>query len=485
MGAAPSQPELVAAQIYEIRERAAAESGRVTAETGRAAAQARHADALARGAEAVARGADLDNKIRLVAPLVFCGALAFFAMDYYLHESPAYIMRRMLRSLRAPPQSQPLAAVPAGRLLRVPQPLPRLGFLPTMLLGPTGCGKSMLLARLAREAASGPSPAPVVLVRLRLPSSAEGEAGASAGDGEPLIDSAAASVYAQIGFPLRRSLLGAVFSRGFTFFGKHTQADLSLAATRSRLVWALQCLFSACEQLQAERIAAGVPPLDAAPVLLFDEVQDLIKDARLRAAGGDVVFAMLGTLLVAYGVDRRAVRAVVAGSSAELDFAFAACSPAQGARWSYYDLRDPEPEDTVAALGARGYSEAEAARMVSLCGARLRLLEGPLSGGPGTVSASEFLQAAARFGAESFAKVFQQLGAHEAGALARALDTALAAAGAEAGGVALPRKADLPAALRRMDLAPILYVNRMGELSFQSELHRNAWAEVRSRYVAD
>jgi hypothetical protein len=84
------------------------------------------------------------------------------------------------------------------------------------------------------------------------------------------------------------------------------------------------------EELQRER-QRTMDPLDAAPMLLFDEVQDLVKDARLARAGGRLILSVLGTLLVSYGVDRRAVRAMVTGSSAEVAFAFEECSPLRGA----------------------------------------------------------------------------------------------------------------------------------------------------------
>jgi hypothetical protein len=96
----------------------------------------------------------------------------------------------------------------------------------------------------------------------------------------------------------------------------------------------------------------------------------LTIDTRARAE------KLLGALLVNYCVDRRAVRAVVAGSSAELYFAFEERSPLRGARWDCYTLPDPEVRATTAALVARGYSETEARGIVDLCGTRLRLLRG-------------------------------------------------------------------------------------------------------------
>jgi hypothetical protein len=46
------------------------------------------------------------------------------------------------------------------------------------------------------------------------------------------------------------------------------------------------------------------------------------------------------------------------------------------------------------------------------------------------------------------------------------------------------RKAGLPAGLRRVDLAPLLYLQRSGDLAFQSQLLRSVWPTVRARYTA-
>ena len=42
----------------------------------------------------------------------------------------------------------------------------------------------------------------------------------------------------------------------------------------------------------------------------------------------------------------------------------------------------------------------------------------------------------------------------------------------------------LTGGLQHLDMAPILYVDRNHELSFQSLLHRRTWARLRSKYVA-
>ena len=324
-------PELLAAEVRKVDAETAAITRRAASDEKRASA---------------------DLLLRIV-PVAVCGALAAgLALDFYLHESPTHIKRRMLRSLRAcRPPSLPLAPT---TVLPVPQRPVTLGFIPRLLIGPSGCGKSTLLGSIT---AGLPTATPIVVVRMRLPSLLpSGAAGAAAPerDAGALMDETARQIFSQVGFPLRRSLIGGAFSRGFKLREGPVQAELSLTDTSSRLVLALRMLFDVSEELQRER-QRRMSPLDAAPVLLFDEVQDLVKDARLARAGGGLILSVLGTLLVGYGVDRRAVRAVVAGSSAEAAFAFEECSPLRGPRWECYSLLDPEEGATRAALEARGY----------------------------------------------------------------------------------------------------------------------------------
>ena len=169
-------------------------------------------------------------------------------------------------------------------------------------------------------------------------------------------------------------------------------------------------------------MAAGKSVLEAAPVMLFDDLQDLLKDSRLRAAGGQLVFNMLATLIVKYSVDRKAVRIAVAGSSAELLFAFETLTTAKGNRWSFYDLADPSPTEVESRLVARGYTRDEALHMISLCGTRLRLLERPLKRGAAVVSAASFLAESVVASKSAFIMAFGRLDNVSKGELVTLLD---------------------------------------------------------------
>jgi hypothetical protein len=207
-------PEVLAAAESKLLE--------AQADAQRAEAEAKRAEAVATrklgDAEAQAKRAET---VRSITPLVLGMSLAaFLAVDFYRHESPNYIRRRMLATLRA--SHAPMTPVTSPPLANQPLPVSQnrlvLGFLPTMLLGPTGCGKSTLLSSLACEAAAVKAGAhtatPMVFVRMRLPStqapSPEGavsDNSTSMADARQQIDSLAYQVFRQLGFPTRRAIV--------------------------------------------------------------------------------------------------------------------------------------------------------------------------------------------------------------------------------------------------------------------------------------
>jgi len=531
-GTGDRAPKLVAAEAALLRARAAAETTRAGADAAATASRA-GADAAATasraGADAAATasraGADaaatalradaevvrssaaaaaIATRAAAYAAAVRAGAASSFAyaaaavaalcvslalmVDLYVHEEPGYISWRVRRALRATAGAGVPASLAADPALPVEQSPLVLGFRPLMLLGPTGCGKSTLLARLAYEAAA--TRTPVVLVRWRVSESAVRAADGTAGvPADAALALASERLFEQIGYPRRRALVISFFKNGFFFMGQKTQADLTPPETRDRLLHALRVLFSAAAAVQAERVAAGVPAFEAAPVLLFDEAHDLVKDDRLARAGGAAIFRHLAVLLIGHCVDGRAVRAVVAGSSVELDAAFRAAAPYHS-RWRHYELADPAPDVVVAALEARGYAAGDARALVAECGTRLRLLEEPLQRGAGAVRAADIVAAAADAGDAAVAALFHELSAADAAALTRALDAAAAAdAAAGAGGApaaaARPGIHELPAAVRAGEaFAGVVYADLRGRAHFQSRPVAHAWARARARAAA-
>ena len=472
------------AEAAAAARKAAAEAD-AAVRTAAAEADAAAEDLAARKAAAAtaARKAAVSLARSLALPL----ALTLLVIDYYVHEDEDFIKWRMISKLRK--CEAPLPELPTdepAEFLPVSNRRLNLDTLPTMILGPTGCGKSTLLRNRARELAQ--KSIPVVLVRLRLPGSRD--IGAREEDACRRMDMTAQQVFAQIGFPARRSIVHELYMSGRSF--KTGGIEVGAATTppsRDRLLKALELLFVVSEALCLERLKSGFARADALPVLLFDEVQDLVKDERLRSAGGYLVFETLAALLVGYGVDRQVVRTAVAASSALLNEKFTK-TVARGNRWIYYELADPSEHAVHAALCNRGYTIDEARAMTDLLGTRLRLLREPLALGAAEVSASGFL-AKKRTTAESvFESIFRTVRGFEGGgeadkaALVRALDasTARLCIGEPQG--SSRNLSDLTPSLLSADLSLLLFVRLNNSLAFQSQLLERMWPVIRSKYAA-
>lgn len=511
-------PELLAAKVKLLE--AQAEASRKHAEAEAAASRTRaEADAAATRthAEAETKRAEADaaairthaeaeaaatrthaeaEALRQLLPLAVGFSVAsLLAVDFYHHESGSYLRRRMLAALRAP--SSALSGVTKASL-PTPQPLPVaqsrlvLGLLPTMILGPTGCGKSTLLASLARESAAVKAglATPTVLVRMRLPSSQaplpESTApNTAAAFVEPssLMNSLAAQVFHQIGFPTRRAVvLGmpeALKAQIMARLGVRN-ADFRSPSSQ-RLCEAFRILFDVLEQLCEERMSRfGLSREDAAPVLLLDEVHDLIKTSRLVAVGGRDVFNTLAQLLVMYCVDRRSVRAAVAGSSALLSVEFDR-TVASGSRWYYYQLRDPEVTTMLQALSKSGYDDSQARELVELCGTRLRLLEPVLTRGAEVLTVREFTDSCVAMASQHYRDLFRELDDANRRILLDVLDRVEQA---ETGTGAPPTFTAKISEELVARSSKVLYLHLGGTFSFQSALHRNVWKRLRSEFTS-
>ena len=489
------------ADAEATRKRADADSKRADAD---AEAARKRADA---DAEATRKRADADadatrkradsEVLRFWGKAALAGVLSgALALDWYLHESAEYLERCIAAQLRKCELPEFANLLPDVQLLPTVQEPFLLGFLPTMLVGPTGSGKSTLLSLAAREANAKQKI--TVFIRMREPSSKQTKEPSSMAMKDPLssensgslrsdeeacarLDATAAQMFRQIGFPARRALLQLVLNRASAFSWGGYSLEVRTAHTRDRLATALRMLFAVSAKLCQERVGAGMSRDDAAPVLLFDEVQDLIRDDRLARMGGRFLFDELATLLVAYGVDRRVVHAAVAGSSALLSFEFDK-TVAAGFRWSYYELQDPDEGCVRDALLKKGYSDDEATAMIKLCGTRLRLLERPLTRGASALSAKVFMQSAQEMAERQFEAVLRIDPACDARLIARTLDAVLAC---EADSRLKRPKLSRSFTERHAELASkVLFLRLSGALDFQSRLHANVWKHARARLLS-
>ena len=357
-------------------------------------------------------------------------------------------------------------------------------FNPVLIMAPDGAGKSSLLAAACDAAASA---APAALVRIRhTPMTGCSTRGASNAIldkvAHAMLADTAARVYAQTGFPRRRAVLQWLHYRASSHQLPRAEHEIQKAKrTTSRLVQALRLLFEAAAAVGRERFASGLSRWDAAPVLLFDGMHDLICDECTARAGGSAVFEALARLLEQYCSEAHAVRAAVAGSSAALRMALDRISDS-GFRNIIYNVPDPEEDVVEAALRARGYTPREAAHMVAMCGTRLQLLEEPLVHGAAAVGARDFIQAAHVTAGVQFADLFRAAaGDADARALVEVLDDAMHC---EMGMGNAPPKLSRAFTPRQAEAArSVLYLRPDRTLCFQSRLHAVVWSNERSRFL--
>jgi energy-coupling factor transporter ATP-binding protein EcfA2 len=428
---------------------------------------------------------------KIVLAGVVSGGLA---LDWYLHESTEYLERCIAAQLRKRELPDFANVLPDVQLLPTVQGPFLLGFLPTMLVGPTGSGKSTLLSLAAREANAKQKITMFIRMRERSSKQAKEPSSIAVKEKDSLssensvslrsdeeacarLDAIAAQMFRQIGFPARRALLQLLLNRASSFSWGSNSLAVRTVHTRDRMATALRMLFAVSAELGQERLMAGISRSDAAPVLLFDEVQDLIRDDRLARLGGRFLFDELAVLLVAYGVDRRVVHAAVAGSSALLSYEFDR-TVAAGFRWSYYELQDPDEGCVRDALLKKGYSDDEAAAMIKLCGTRLRLLERPLTRGASAVSAEVFMQSAQAMAKRQLANILRTVPARDARLIADTLDAVLACEAR-----ASRKRPELSRSFteRHAELASrVLFLRLDGTLDFQSRLHANVWKHARA-----
>lgn len=399
------------------------------------------------------------------------------ALDFYLHESPSHIKRHMRSLLLAckppncPPPMHPHFIPPQSPLL--------LGFTPTLVQGPSGCGKGLALSTIVPSLAR---PTPNLLARIHPLPVRNGD---RRGLGSVAVPSPEAlpvwdlerQIFPQIGFPTRRSLIGGLLYAYSLWEGRDP---------RARIATSFRLLFEACEEVKVER-EKTMDPLEAAPVLMFDLFHENMD--RVRYSTGKVVLEVLGALIKEYCEEKKAVRVAVTGSSADLYFAFLDNPSTAGpAHWCVYDVKDPEQGVVTAALVSKGYSPKDARSMVDLCGTRLRLLESPLTLGALHYYAADFLIAQHALGRAALANVFHKLSRVEATQLGGVMDSIEMCEAAAPGGSSeapqRPTKWMLPESLRQANVSDLLYYGTDERLFFQSILHRGAWREERLKYVA-
>lgn len=488
MGAAPSSPSphvdpLVAARVR--REEGEAERARAEAERARAAT--RRDDTEAERARAAMRRDDTEaeraRRARQASSAAVAAIVTTLAIDWAVHAHKPFIRWRVKWRLQAGALLQRAVRAPVKLLPSVPVQL-RGSFLPTLLYGPSGCGKSLYLSQLARQVAA--TRVPVALVRFRQPKDSSASASAKRTIDSGAMRRMATELCSQVGYPIRDPVLVLAWQslRSFRISGAGVEVDVKLQSKQAsqRAQDALTTLFEAAKELRTQ---APTHSDAAAPVLLFDEVHDLMRDDRLRDYGGKEVFMTLSGLMVAYGTDERVAHIVVAGSSFLFVRELHEASTITRSRTACMRLPDPPVDAVVTALVANGYTEAQAQAMVSLCGPRLRLLEAPLQRGPSDAAGvyETFTSQCRSAAAESLRAVFGNMSpGAQVQQLAHLLDRIEAA---DASGADRPKLRDLQKVKNGTTSASsIIFIDESYQLYFQSNVVRALWGELRAELSA-
>jgi hypothetical protein len=413
---------------------------------------------------------------RVLVGAVALGGL-FLAYDHYTHHNRTYLRRRIRKVLVEGPRES-LLPPPSFNALPLP-PFPTLATMnrPLLVLGASGSGKTTMMGELARECKM--KGVPVVYFRFRFRSLREEstrqplpqEAAASKA---PALIVAAQRFYQAVGYPERPSYWSLWLMNGFTLSREGVAISDSPVVVAARFNNAITDLFAVCGELYHERKAdQSIPVADCKPVVLSDELQDLLHD-RYKSEGGEDVFSHFGNEMTQSCTDDRVSHVVLAASGADLLDRLEDLSAAGGDRVYPYMQRDP-PESVVRErLAAVGYDQGAVDSIVATCGTRVRLLYPFLESRLEDPSSNlELLRSSAEGRVETLMARCPDKA--ERDVLVQLLDR-LAESSAEPVGC-LPRAVQDPFPNRVL----LRGVNKTA--AFQTEAVRQAWKRVRGRYV--
>lgn len=271
----------------------------------------------------------------------------------------------------------------------------------------------------------------------------------------------------------------------------------------------LKLLLETAAEITRERLARGIPAKEAVVVLLWDDVRmhsrlnppnsdpshwhcspvlslqllDLIKDPHLDFVHGEYVFDFLSRQLINYGTYDGSIRAFVTGSSAELLFGLERAG-ASGARVEVHTLLNPPEDETQKALVKAGYSKDDAARLVQLCGARMRVLQGSLRHGR-VLPVDEVIQRCNEAATRQYESFFVTMGRRLDGGSAYAsvikLLDRIEASEADRS-ITAPLWRDLPPSAISADISRLVFIGVDYHVRFQSRTHRRVWGSYRASF---
>jgi energy-coupling factor transporter ATP-binding protein EcfA2 len=473
------------AEVEADKAKAAAAKAKAKVEAAKAEAEADKAEAEADKAKA--ETAERNRKLaearymRWAAYGAVVFGCLFLAYDHYTHHNKAYLRRRIKAQFVAGPDESLLPESPTFPFLALrPLPIHVVGDRAMLVLGASGSGKSTQLGELARTfKAKG---VPVVYFRFRANRTVSTGDATSRGENVQTPLPADLSVAAQlffkaVGYQERPSFMS-LWTLGQIKLSR--EGWLQVVATReqvqSRFIEAISDLFFVCDELYFERKADPmISPLDRRPVVLSDELHDLLHD-RYRNVGGKAVFAHFGNEMTHACADNHRTRVIVAASGTDLTDQLEALSAAGGDRVFPYTQQDPPEAVVRERLAAVGYDTESVDTIVAACGTRVRPLCSFLQ-----YRVADISEALAPLQARASARIGALLETCPEKAERRRLVELLDRLSKLPPASVSVR--DLPKAVRDPFPYKALLKGVDDTVIFQSELTRQAWLRDRGKYV--
>ncbi len=421
--------------------------------------------------------------------------------DYIYHDYEPFIKWNMKRHIRHGDTVPEMGTITPTFLFprEGSQQLPPLSDLPTLLIGPSGCGKTTALHKFALDLKS--QDVPVVMINLRGRYENNNQSRLQGGQ-EQLIQ-IAKRVCDRVYYPYRRSFLYSFFSATkYEKDGVVVEGIMMFPPQYYLLKDAINTVFDCCRELsveikneekslmtqlkstlfwlvkrwrtdQSDEKKLDVVKLSRpAPVIIIDEVHDLIKDTRLAKFGGLDLFELIGSLVTVNCIDDKNMYAILASSNSLMVTELEKKCGMTLSRRSVFELPDIQPELIISRLQAMEYSESEVKMILDVAGTRLRQLRKPLASEPRPDILAwkdnilnetwiSFQEAFSNVGDANYSKLFKLLDEIELNGFVN-------------------YEGDAQKLVRQFDLASIVYISLV-KIEFQSRTHKLYWILNRDR----
>jgi hypothetical protein len=163
-------------------------------------------------------------------------------------------------------------------------------------------------------------------------------------------------------YPIIESIRNTGFSAGdYSFDAKGLLSD--------KLQRAILLLFDAMKDIQEERLARGASFEDSRGMIIFDELDDLIRYDRLGSCGGDVIFNLLVNQISMHVINVHRINFVVARSSSYITHSFSSTSMSDF-RWSVFEMTDLPREAILPILRRGKYTVEQVNEIMDVVGTR-------------------------------------------------------------------------------------------------------------------